>query len=162
MTKKAEAKKLLEDVPKPKAFWLVDGTIANNLDELATKLKVLNPDQLEYHINDKKDDIEKWIREVIGDTVLASKLRRETKKKKYINLIIKRLRSLKLSTLPIGKALMQRVLNLKFYVENAYNRKLLKYLINTSFLIIIIFLVLAILNLNYGFNKFKSNLYQKK
>ena len=71
-----EAKKLLKNVQEEwKAFWFNHGVIAHNLNELSESLSKISKDNFAYHVNKKKNDLESWVRDVIGDKTLAKKLK---------------------------------------------------------------------------------------
>ncbi|MBI4295835.1 MAG: hypothetical protein HY667_01815 [Chloroflexi bacterium] len=68
----------LADVPPDKRFYCNDGRIFNNLEDLASALKVMSDDTFRYHANESKNDFSNWISDVIGDGKLARDLRKVT------------------------------------------------------------------------------------
>ena len=75
MKKKPDAKKILSAVQPDKAFWVNNGPVLKSLDEFATSLKNLKPEQFLHHVNRQKNDFAKWISEVVGDGILAQRIR---------------------------------------------------------------------------------------
>ncbi len=75
MKKKPDAKKILSTVQPDKAFWVNNGPILKSLEEFAAALKKLKPEQFLHHVNKQKNDFAKWISEVVGDTILAQRIR---------------------------------------------------------------------------------------
>ncbi len=73
-TLKQEAQRLLADVPGEYVFWVNDGCILHNLKELGDELKHLSDDTYLYHTNGEKNDFANWVRDVIGDKILAERL----------------------------------------------------------------------------------------
>jgi len=86
-------------VPSDKCFFFYTGVGQDNytgisacsLQDFREKVKTLNMNSLEFHIS--RDDIEKWIRDVLGDEELAEE--------------IERIKQLKLE----GELLRKRILN---------------------------------------------------
>lgn len=75
MKKKLDAKKILSAVQPDKAFWVNNGPVLKSLDEFAASLKNLKPEQFLLHVNRQKNDFAKWISEVVGDAILAQRIR---------------------------------------------------------------------------------------
>lgn len=69
-----EAKHYLCDCGSEQCFWVNNGPILRNLDELATALKGITDEQFTHHVNTEKNDFAKWIAEVVGDMTLAKEL----------------------------------------------------------------------------------------
>ena len=76
-TAKPQSEKLA-DVPVEKRFYLHDGRILNNLEELVSALNVMSDETFRYHANESKNDFSNWIADVIGDDKLAADLRKVT------------------------------------------------------------------------------------
>ena len=75
MKKKPDAKKILSAVQPEKAFWVNNGPVLKSLEEFAAALKKLKPEQFLHHVNKQKNDFAKWISEVVGDAILAQRIR---------------------------------------------------------------------------------------
>ncbi len=69
------AKALFFDLPKEHKFWLADGKEINNLSELYRSLVEMSEEVFRHHVKGHKNDFAKWVEEILGDTVLARKLR---------------------------------------------------------------------------------------
>ncbi|UCC61222.1 MAG: hypothetical protein JSW38_12940 [Dehalococcoidia bacterium] len=76
MAKVKVDKAWLGDVPEDRVFWCHDGRVVKNMTDLAAAIKEMNNDTFEYHLNSEKNDFSTWVRDVIGDTTLASQLAR--------------------------------------------------------------------------------------
>ena len=95
-----DAKEVFVSVPSEKCFFFYTGTgpdkftklSACNLSDLRDKAKVVDVKSLEFHV--PRGDIEKWLKDVLGDSELAKE--------------IERIRPLKLQ----GEALRARILRL--------------------------------------------------
>ncbi|MFH1182252.1 MAG: hypothetical protein V1702_04795 [Candidatus Woesearchaeota archaeon] len=61
----------LGDVAADKVFWVNNGGILKNLEEMSVALKEINPEQFAYHVNKEKNDFSSWVRDVICDKTLA-------------------------------------------------------------------------------------------
>ncbi len=75
MKKSIDAKKLLGDVESEQSFWVNNGPIIRNLKEFAAAVRKLKPEQFMHHVNKEKNDFAKWVEEVIGDKMLAQKIK---------------------------------------------------------------------------------------
>ncbi|MBI3051642.1 hypothetical protein HYY74_04235 [Candidatus Woesearchaeota archaeon] len=64
----------LTDCSPECAFWVNNGPILKNLQELSEALRHMQDDQFVHHVNREKNDFCKWIDEVIGDHHLAAAL----------------------------------------------------------------------------------------
>ena len=72
---KINSKKMLSDVQPEKSFWVSNGPIIRNLKEAAAVIRKLSPEQFVHHVNHEKNDFAKWFEEVIGDKILAQRVR---------------------------------------------------------------------------------------
>lgn len=72
---RVDAKKILSAVQPDKAFWVNNGPILKSLDEFAAAVRKLKPEQFMHHVNRQKNDFAKWISEVVGDGILAQRIR---------------------------------------------------------------------------------------
>ena len=78
------ARKFLGDVENDKKFWVNNGTVLKNLDELLDALNSMSNDTFQYHANSEKNDFSRWIGDVIGDKKLAEDLAKSKNKKSVI------------------------------------------------------------------------------
>ena len=69
---KNNAKAILSNVPEDKVFWVCDGKVLRNLQELSTALAGMSEETFKYHLNKDKNDFKNWILDVIGDKKLAA------------------------------------------------------------------------------------------
>ncbi|MBI2142582.1 hypothetical protein HYU15_03815 [Candidatus Woesearchaeota archaeon] len=80
MTKRAtgltgeEAKHYLCDCNSEQCFWVNNGPVLKNLDELAAAIKTITDEQFTHHVTSDRNDFSKWIAEVIGDMKLSREL----------------------------------------------------------------------------------------
>lgn len=69
------AQGFLKDVnPLWRAFWFHMHLMAKNLGEFATGLDEISPDVYDYHVSGHKNEIARWVQEVIGDAELSRAL----------------------------------------------------------------------------------------
>ena len=95
MVTKEEAAKYLCNAAPEHCFWVNNGPILKNVEELADALESISEDSYSYHANKDKNDFSKWIGEVIGDSRLANDLLSSKNKGSALNKIRARLNSLK-------------------------------------------------------------------
>jgi len=97
---------LLRKVEEEKAFWINKAEwqpigSARSLEELASHLKKAPLEAIAHHFNEQKNDFAVWVGEVIGDEILAKKLKSieitepEKAKKLLIRAFENRIRQLK-------------------------------------------------------------------
>ena len=71
---KEEAGKLLAKVPEENVFWCHDGSVFEDMKELAEGLVAMSDETFAYHVNPEKNDFSKWVKDIINDEKLASEL----------------------------------------------------------------------------------------
>ena len=71
---KEEAVRYLSDAPSEQCFWVNNGPVIKNLNELADFLPQMSNDAYSHHANKEKNDFSKWINDIIGDKKLADEL----------------------------------------------------------------------------------------
>lgn len=95
MVTKEEARKYLSDVAPEQCFWVNNGPILKNLDELANSVQQLSDEAYRHHVNKEKNDFSKWINDAIGDSRLANDLLSSRSRESASKKIKNRLNSLK-------------------------------------------------------------------
>ncbi|MBI2653062.1 hypothetical protein HYX00_06355 [Candidatus Woesearchaeota archaeon] len=95
MVTKDEAKRYLCNAAPEQCFWVNNGPILKNLDELANALPEISDEAFHHHVNSEKNDFGKWVSEVIGDQKLANDLLNSKNKESVLKKIRNRLNSLK-------------------------------------------------------------------
>ena len=95
-------KKLTSDTRSPKqlvqaegnsCFWIHNGPVLKNLVDLRDAFETINDEQFNYHVNKDKNDFANWIRDVLHEIPLATKLQNYRTKKtmiKTINVFLKK------------------------------------------------------------------------
>lgn len=95
MTSKEEARNYLRNIQPEQCFWVNNGPILKNLEELANALPQIGDEAYSHHVSSEKNDFSRWINDVVGDKKLANDLL-SSKSKKYASKKIRnRLNSLK-------------------------------------------------------------------
>jgi len=90
------SKRFLEEVPKGSEFYCKDGRVFRKLEELAQALKDMDAKTFLHHVNEEKNDFENWIRDVVGDIVLANRIKRAKKQSTIARAISARIARLNL------------------------------------------------------------------
>jgi hypothetical protein len=69
------ARTYLADVsPLWRAYWFHMHLVAHNMQEFAQGLGEISNDVFMFHVSGQKNDLARWVREVIGDSELAALL----------------------------------------------------------------------------------------
>ena len=95
MVAKDEARKYLSDAAPEQCFWVNNGPILKNLDELANALPEMNDETFHHHVNRDKNDFSSWITNVIGDKKLANDLLSSKNRVSAVKKLRNRLNNLK-------------------------------------------------------------------
>lgn len=88
--------------PKWKGFWLHMHLVAFGLEEFADGLTDISDEVFAYHFNPPKNDLAKWVREVVGDAELAQDLDGIKSKEEAVRLVRSRVEALKRAAKPSG------------------------------------------------------------
>ena len=91
---KENAKNILSNVPEDKIFWVNDGRILRNLNDLSSALADISEETFIYHVNKEKNDFKNWISEVVGDKKLANGIAKAKSKEHMLNKVNKRINQL--------------------------------------------------------------------
>ncbi|MDP7115676.1 MAG: DUF5752 family protein [Candidatus Woesearchaeota archaeon] len=92
---KKHARKILSNSPPHFSFWVNNGPIIKNLNELYRELKSMNEDTFRHHVNKEKNDFSNWVKDCLGDTGLAGELRKTKNQRITISKVRSRLQKLK-------------------------------------------------------------------
>jgi hypothetical protein len=75
---KRQTAKSTTKVPVELVFWCHDGSVFNDIRELAEGLAAMSDETFFYHSNYERQDFANWVRDVIEDAWLADELARAT------------------------------------------------------------------------------------
>lgn len=87
--------KYLSDASPEQSFWVNNGPVLKNLNELADFLPQMNNDIYSHHVNKDKNDFSKWVNDIIGDQKLANDLLSSKNKESAVKKVRSRINSLK-------------------------------------------------------------------
>jgi len=90
-----EAKRIFSDVSDEKSFWVNEGPVVKNLEELTAALRKMKKNVFEHHVDKTKNDFSTWVAEVIGDSALAKSIAKTKTKQTMINKLKERIAALK-------------------------------------------------------------------
>ncbi|MBI4143543.1 hypothetical protein HY487_01520 [Candidatus Woesearchaeota archaeon] len=95
MVTKDEAKKYLCNASPEQCFWVNNGPILKNIEELANYLPEMPNEAFQHHVNSEKNDFSNWVKDVIGDQKLANDLLSSKSRDSVVKKIRNRLNSLR-------------------------------------------------------------------
>lgn len=75
-TAKKTPKRALVCANDEQCFWVSDGRVLQNLEELAAALKAMHKDLFTYHATGERNDFADWVEHVLADESCASDLRK--------------------------------------------------------------------------------------
>jgi len=82
LKKRTTRKKEMVSATPECAFWVYNGPIVGNLEELACALsESITDDQFAYHVTPEKNDFAQWAADVLRDSVCARALHKAKTKK---------------------------------------------------------------------------------
>lgn len=90
-----EVKEILANVPGEYVFYLHDGRILRNIEELRDALNNITEELYAYHVNQEKNDFSNWVKDIICDEKLARDLRKATTRTTAATIIVQRYAYLK-------------------------------------------------------------------
>ncbi len=74
--KKNSAKSEITKAEGPKRFWVKDGRVLTDLQDLKKALEEMAEETYKYHSNKVRNDFAKWTEEVLGNKKLATELKK--------------------------------------------------------------------------------------
>ena len=95
MVTKEEARRYLNDTDPEQSFWVNNGPILKNLEELANVLPAMGDEVFQHHVNKDKNDFSNWIKDIIGDQKFANDLTSSKSKDSAVKKLNSRLALLK-------------------------------------------------------------------
>jgi hypothetical protein len=75
-------------------FYVCNGAVLKDLEDLLRELNNMDDGSFYFHVNSEKNDFYNWVNFVLQDSVLAKKMQKVKDRKKMIDVIEKRLRTL--------------------------------------------------------------------
>ncbi len=66
---------ILADVQPQYSFWVCDGKVLKNMQELQSALRQMSSETYSCHANNEKNDFANWVNDILSDANLAQKLR---------------------------------------------------------------------------------------
>ncbi|MBI2659453.1 hypothetical protein HYX05_05140 [Candidatus Woesearchaeota archaeon] len=95
MVTKEEAKRYLCNASPEQCFWVNNGPILKNMEELANALPDMSNETFHHHVSSEKNDFSNWLKDIIGDNKLANDLLSSRSKEAAVKKIRDRMNSLK-------------------------------------------------------------------
>ena len=74
LTKSQKRRKGMKTSPEETSFSLNDGTNIRNLMQLAEAMGSISHETYSHHVNEERNDFSAWIRDVLGEKILAKNL----------------------------------------------------------------------------------------
>jgi len=71
-------KKEMMSVEGEMCFWVNNGPVLKNMNELCDAFRTMDQNVFDYHVSSEKNDFAKWVDEALHDADLAKKLLKYT------------------------------------------------------------------------------------
>lgn len=84
---KTNSKNLKKNCPPENVFYVCNGTVLNNLDEMLTELEKMDEGSFRHHVNESKNDFSNWMNDIFREAELADKIRNVMDKKKIVEIV---------------------------------------------------------------------------
>ena len=68
-------------------FWVFEGPVLSDLNDLRDALRSINDIQYSYHVNQDKNDFAQWVEDVLHESELGRKLRNYRSRKSALKMI---------------------------------------------------------------------------
>ncbi len=85
--KNKHAKRSWVDVNHDKQFFVNNGQVLKNINELPKAMKNMDAQTFAHHVNQDKNDFANWVEHCFGETCLAADLRKSNDKRHLIRSI---------------------------------------------------------------------------
>lgn len=92
---KEAAQRILSDVNPDNSFWVNNGPVLKNMEELYGALSSMTKDIYICHVNKEKNDFSNWIKDILHDDKLANDLLKTRSKEYAAKKVNQRLKYLK-------------------------------------------------------------------
>ncbi len=92
MFQKKSTATAMANAPDDKRFWVSDGKVLRNVNDLYGALKAMSDGTFRHHVNKEKNDFAKWLREVLKESRLARQIKRVKTREATIKWVAGRLR----------------------------------------------------------------------
>jgi len=89
-----DADRILADAKPEQCFWVNNGPIIRNLNEMVNELVYMKEETFEHHVNEEKNDIANWIGDILKDEELANDIKKFKSKEKILEKIQNRIKFL--------------------------------------------------------------------
>ena len=89
-----EARAILSDVHPNHEFRIHMGATVKNLRELADALEIMDEDAFKHHVTKDRNDFHNWVRDIITDAELSSRLLNAKKREDAVKCVRKRVEEL--------------------------------------------------------------------
>jgi len=74
MKKTKKEKLIIINAKDELCFWINNGPVLKDLEDLKNALKEISEETFKYHVNKEKNDFADWVKSVLNDKMLANKL----------------------------------------------------------------------------------------
>lgn len=84
---KTKGKKLKKDCPPDKVFYVCNGAVLNNIEQMLHELEKMDEGAFKHHVNEDKNDFANWLKDVFKEAELAEKIRKVMNKHHIVEII---------------------------------------------------------------------------
>jgi L-lactate utilization protein LutB len=79
--------KLKKDCPPENVFYVCNGSVLKNIDEMLKELEKMDENAFRHHVNESKNDFSNWIKDIFKEAELAEKIQSVMDKNQIVEII---------------------------------------------------------------------------
>jgi len=84
---KTKSKKTKKECPPDKVFYVCNGQVLKNIDEMLYALQKMDDGAFRHHVHDGKNDFSNWLKDVFKEVELAEKIKKVMDKNHIVEIV---------------------------------------------------------------------------
>lgn len=84
---KITKKKLIQEVPPEHVFWVRDGSVLRNIEEMLYAIERMDDETFRHHVSLERNDFSNWLRDIHMEIELADRLQQILDRENLLEII---------------------------------------------------------------------------